>query len=110
MSDYYKLADKVVERAKELYYESDEDRSFKLSLTATEKNMYTLASECVEKAMQELIVGEDDKWTLIRGTCLDTNEVCYEGHFRCRFETPYNAFYNVCLYQLIEQLVRWELL
>lgn len=106
MSDYYKLADKVVERAKELYYESDEDRSFKLSLTATEKNMYTLASECVEKAMQELIVGEDDKWTLIRGTCLDTNEVCYEGHFRCRFETPYNAFYNVCLYQLIEQLVR----
>lgn len=106
MSDYYKLADKVVERAKELYYESDEDRSFKLSLTATEKNMYTLASECVDKAMQELIVGEDDKWTLIRGTCLDTNEVCYEGHFRCRFETPYNAFYNVCLYQLIEQLVR----
>lgn len=106
MSDYYKLADKVVERAKELYYESDEDRSFKLSLTATEKNMYTLASECVEKAMQELIVGEDDKWTLIRGTCLDTNEVCYDGHFRCRFETPYNAFYNVCLYQLIEQLVR----
>ena len=51
MSDYYKLADKVVERAKELYYESDEDRSFKLSLTATEKNMYTLASECVDKAM-----------------------------------------------------------
>lgn len=106
MSDYYKLADKVVERAKELYYETDEDKSFKLSLTNTEKNMYTLASECVEKAMQELIVGEDDKWTLIRGTCLDTNEVCYEGHFRCRFETPYNAFYDVCLYQLIEQLVR----
>ena len=106
MSDYYKLADKVVERAKELYYETDEDKSFKLSLTNTEKNMYTLASECVEKAMRELIVGEDDKWTLIRGTCLDTNEVCYEGHFRCRFETPYNAFYNVCLYQLIEQLVR----
>lgn len=77
MSDYYKLADKVVERAKELYYESD-----------------------------ELIVGEDDKWILIRGTCLDTNEVCYEGNFRCRFGTPYNAFYNVCLYQLIEQLVR----
>lgn len=106
MSDYYKLADKVVERAKELYYESDTDRSFQLSLNDAEKNMYTLASECVEKAMQELIVGEDDKWTLIRGTCLDTNEVCYEGHFRCRFETPYNAFYNVCLYQLIEQLVR----
>lgn len=110
MSDYYKLADKVVERAKELYYETDEDKSFKLSLTNTEKNMYTLASECVEKAMRELIVGEDDKWTLIRRTCLDTNEVCYEGHFRCRFETPYNAFYNVCLYQLIEQLVRYELL
>lgn len=106
MSDYYKLADKVVERAKELYYETDTDGSFKLSLNDTEKNMYTLASECVEKAMQELIVGEDDKWTLIRVTCLDTNEVCYEGHFRCRFKTPYNAFYNVCLYQLIEQLVR----
>lgn len=106
MSDYYKLADKVVERAKELYYESDEDKSFKLSLTNTEKNMYTLASECVDKAMSELIVGKDDKWILIRGTCLDTNEVCYEGNFRCRFGTPYNAFYNVCLYQLIEQLVR----
>lgn len=107
MSDYYKLADKVVERAKELYYESDEDRSLSLNTSATtEKNMYTLASECVDKAMSELIVGEDDKWTLIRGTCLDTNEVCYEGNFRCRFETPYNAFYNVCLYQLIEQLVR----
>lgn len=106
MTDYYKLADKVVERAKELYYETDEDRSFKLSLTATEKNMYTLASECVDKAMQELIVGEDDKWTLIRESCVDTNELCDEGHFRCRFETPYNAFYNVCLYQLIEQLVR----
>lgn len=78
MSDYYKLADKVVERAKELYYESDEDRSFRLSLTDTDKNMYTLASECVDKAMSELIVGEDDKWILIRGTCLDTNEVCYE--------------------------------
>ena len=106
MSDYYKLADKVVERAKELYYESDEDRSFKLSLTATEKNMYTLASECVDKAMQELIVGEDAKWTLIRESCVDTNELCNEGNFRCRFGTPYNAFYNVCLYQLIEQLVR----
>lgn len=106
MSDYYKLTDKVVERAKELYYETDTDGSFRLSLNAVEKNMYTLASECVEKAMQELIVGEDDKWTLIRGTCLDTNEVCYEGHFKCRFKTPYNAFYNVCLYQLIEQLVR----
>lgn len=108
MSDYYKLADKVVERAKELYYESDEDGSFRLNLTSTEKNIYiyTLASECIDKAMSELIVGEDDKWTLIRGTCLDTNEVCYEGNFRCRFGTPYNAFYNVCLYQLIEQLVR----
>ena len=106
MSDYYKLADRVVERAKELYYESDEDRSFRLSLTATEKNMYTLCSECVDKAMQELIVGEDDKWTLIRGACLDTNEVCYEGNFRCHFNTPCNAFYNVCLHQLIEQLVR----
>lgn len=107
MSDYYKLADKVVERAKELYYESDEDRSLSLNTSATtEKNMYTLASECVDKAMSELIVGEDDKWTIIRGTCLDTNEVCYEGNFRCRFETPCNAFYNVCLHQLIEQLVR----
>lgn len=106
MSDYYKLMDKVVERAKELYYETDTDGSSRLSLNTAEKNMYTLASECVEKAMRELIVGEDDKWTLIRGACLDTNEVCYEGIFRCRFETPYNAFYNVCLYQLIEQLVR----
>lgn len=107
MSDYYKLADKVIERAKELYYESDEDRSFSLNTSATtEKNMHTLASECVDKAMSELIVGEDDKWILIRGTYLDTNEVCYEGIFRCRFETPYNAFYNVCFYQLIEQLVR----
>lgn len=52
MSDYYKLADKVVERAKELYYESDEDRNFSLNTSATtEKNMYTLASECVDKAM-----------------------------------------------------------
>lgn len=67
MSDYYKLADKVVERAKELYYETDTGGSFRLSLTSTEKNMYTLASECVDKAMQELIVGEDDKWTIIRG-------------------------------------------
>ena len=106
MSDYYKLTDKVVERAKELYYESDEDGSFRLSLTATEKNMYTLASECVDKAMRELIVGEDDKWILIKEACLDTDEVCYEGHFRCRFDTPYKAFYYVCLYQLIEQLVR----
>lgn len=101
------MADKVVERAKELYYESDEDRSFSLNTNATtEKSTYTLASECVDKAMQELIVGEDDKWTLIRWTCLDTNELCYEGNFRCRFETPCNAFCNVCLYQLIEQLVR----
>ena len=106
MSNYYKLTDKVVERAKELYYETDTDGGFQLSLTSTEKNMYTLASECIDKAMSELIVGEDDKWILIRGTCLDTNEVCYEGNFRCRFGTPYNAFYNVCLYQLIEQLVR----
>lgn len=106
MSDYYKLVDKVVERAKELYYETDTDGSFRLSRNTTEKNMYTLTSECVDKAMRELIVDKDDKWILIRGTCLDTNEVCYEGHFRCRFETPYNAFYKVCLYQLIEQLVR----
>lgn len=107
MSDYYKLTDKVVERAKELYYESDEDRSFSLNASATtEKNMYTLASECVDKAMQELIVGEDDKWTIIRGTCSDTNELCCEGNFRCHFGTPYNAFYNICLHQLIEQLVR----
>lgn len=106
MSDYYKLTDKVVERAKELYYETDTNGSFRLSLTATEKNMYTLCSECVEKAMGELIVTEDDKWTLIRESCVDTNELCNEGNFRCRFGTPYNAFYNVCLYQLIEQLVR----
>ena len=106
MSDYYKLADKVVERAKELYYETDTDGSFRLSLNTAEKNMYTLCSECVDKAMQELIVGEDDKWTIIRGTCSDTNELCYEGSFRCRFGTPCNAFYNVCLHQLIEQLVR----
>lgn len=107
MPDYYKLADKVVERAKELYYESDEDRSFSLNTSATtEKNMYTLASECVDKAIQELIVGEDDKWTIIRGTCSDTNELCCEGNFRCHFGTPYNEFYNVCLHQLIEQLVR----
>lgn len=106
MSDYYKLANKVVERAKELYYESDEDGSFRLSLTDTEKNMYTLSSECVDKAMQELIVSKDDKWTLIREACLDTNELCSEGNFRCRFGTPYNVFYEVCLHQLIEQLVR----
>lgn len=47
MSDYYKLTDKVVERAKELYYETDTDGSFRLSLNTTEKNMYTLCSECV---------------------------------------------------------------
>lgn len=106
MSDYYKLANKVVERAKELYYETDTDGSSQLSLNDTKKNMYTRCSERVEKAMQELIVGEDDKWTLIRGTCSDTNELCYEGNFRCRSNTPYNAFYNVCLHQLIGQLVR----
>lgn len=40
MSDYYKLADKVVERAKELYYESDEDRSISINPSATtEKKM-----------------------------------------------------------------------
>ena len=65
MSDYYKLADKVVERSKELYNESEKDESL--------DNLERLANKCVDEAMRELIVSREDKWTLIREACADTN-------------------------------------
>lgn len=98
MSDYYKLADKVVERSKELYNESEKDESL--------DNLERLANKCVDEAMRELIVSREDKWTLIREACSDTNELYYEGDFRCYHGTPYNEFYNICLHQLIEQTPR----
>ena len=99
MSDYYKLADKVVERAKKLYDESDKDMSL---------NIYTrqrLAGKCVDEAVRELIVSKEDKWTLIQESCTDTDELCYEGNPRFRFDTPYSEFYTFCLHQLIERLI-----
>jgi len=98
MSDYYKLADKVVERSKELYNESEKDESL--------DNLERLANKCVDEAMRELIVSREDKWTLIREACADTNDLYYEGDFRCYHGTPYNEFYNICLHQLIEQTPR----
>lgn len=96
--DYYKLADKVVERSKELYNESEKDESL--------DNLERLANKCVDEAMRELIVSREDKWTLIREACADTNDLYYEGDFRCYHGTPYNEFYNICLHQLIEQTPR----
>ena len=98
MLDYYKLADKVVERAKELYDESKKDESL--------DNLERLANKCVDEAIRELIVSREDKWTLIQEACADTNDLYYEGDFRCYHGTPYNEFYNVCLHQLIEQILR----
>lgn len=98
MSDYYKLADKVVERSKELYNESEKDESL--------DNLERLANKCVDEAIRELIVSREDKWTLIREACADTNDLYYEGDFRCYHGTPYNEFYNICLHQLIEQIPR----
>ena len=98
MSDYYKLADKVVERSKELYNESEKDESL--------DNLEGLANKCVDEAIRELIVSREDKWTLIREACADTNDLYYEGDFRCYHGTPYNEFYNICLHQLIEQTPR----
>lgn len=98
MSDYYKLADKVVERSKELYNESEKDESL--------DNLERLANKCVDEAIRELIVSREDKWTLIREACADTNDLYYEGDFRCYHGTPYNEFYNICLHQLIEQTPR----
>lgn len=98
MSDYYKLQDKVVERSKELYNESEKDESL--------DNLEGLANKCVDEAIRELIVSREDKWTLIREACADTNDLYYEGDFRCYHGTPYNEFYNICLHQLIEQTPR----
>ena len=98
MSDYYKLADKVVERSKELYNESEKDESL--------DNLERLANKCVDEAIRELIVSREDKWTLIREACADINDLYYEGDFRCYHGTPYNEFYNICLHQLIEQTPR----
>ena len=98
MSDYYKLVDKVVERSKELYNESEKDESL--------DNLERLANKCVDEAMRELIVSRENKWTLIREACADTNDLYYEGDFRCYHGTPYNEFYNICLHQLIEQTPR----
>ena len=98
MSDYYKLADKVVERSKELYNESEKDESL--------DNLERLANKCVDEAIRKLIVSREDKWTLIREACADTNDLYYEGDFRCYHGTPYNEFYNICLHQLIEQTPR----
>lgn len=98
MSDYYKLQDKVIERAKELYNESEKDESL--------DNLERLANKCVDEAMRELIVSREDKWTLIQEACADTNDLYYEGDFRCYHGTPYNEFFSICLYQLIEQTPR----
>lgn len=97
MENYYNLADKVVERAKELYYESEKDKSL--------SDMDKFAGKCVDEAMRELIASRGDKWTIIQEACSDTNELYYEGDFRCYYGTPYNKFYNVCLNDLMDRLI-----
>ena len=92
------MQDKVVERSKELYNESEKDESL--------DNLEGLANKCVDETIRELIVSREDKWTLIREACADTNDLYYEGDFRCYHGTPYNEFYNICLHQLIEQTPR----
>lgn len=97
MSDYYKLQDKVIERAKELYDESKKDESL--------DNLERLANKCVDEAIRELIVNEDNKWIIIKWACTGTNELLYEGNFMCRFSAPYDDFYNVCLNDLMDRLI-----
>lgn len=100
MENCYELSNKVIGRAKELYEEYDKNRHLSLS------DMKTIAGKCVDEAIRELIVSREDKWTLIREACADTNDLYYEGDFRCYHGTPYNEFYNICLHQLIEQIPR----
>ena len=99
MSDCYKLHDKVIGRAKELYEEYDKNRRLSLS------DMKTIAGKCVDEAIRELIVDEDSKWIIIKWACTGTNELLYEGNFMCRFSAPYDDFYNVCLNDLMDRLI-----
>lgn len=96
MSDYHKLVDRVVERAEELYDESKMDDDF--------NSMEKLAGKCVYDAMGELVVSEEDKWTIIQEVCTDADELYYDGNLRCPFSTPCCEFYDVCLYRLTERL------
>lgn len=98
MENCYELSNKVIGRAKELYDESEKDES----VIGVER----LAGKCVDEAMQELIVSEEDKWTLVQEACIDTDDLYYMGKFGCYFDTPYNEFYSICLDQLIEQTSR----
>ena len=54
--------------------------------------------------MGELIVSEEDKWTIIQEVCTDADELYYDGNLRCPFSTPCCEFYDVCLYRLTERL------
>lgn len=65
MENCYELSNKVIGRAKELYNESEKDESL--------DNLERLANKCVDEAIRELIVSREDKWTLIREACADTN-------------------------------------
>lgn len=99
MENCYSLSNKVIGRAKELYEEYDKNRRLSLS------DMKTIAGKCVDEAIRELIVDEDNKWTIIKWACTGTNELFYEGNFMCRFSVPYDNFYNVCLNDLMDRLI-----
>lgn len=97
MENCYELSNKVIGRAKELYDESEKDES----VIGVER----LANKCVDEAIRELIVNEDNKWIIIKWACTGTNELLYEGNFMCRFSAPYDDFYNVCLNNLMDRLI-----
>lgn len=99
MENCYELSNKVIGRAKELYEEYDKNRRLSLS------DMKTIAGKCVDEAIRELVVDEDNKWIIIKWSCIDTNEIFYEGNFTCRFSTPYDDFYNTCLNDLMDRLI-----
>lgn len=99
MENCYELSNKVIGRAKELYEEYDKNRHLSLS------DMKTIAGKCVDEAIRELVVDEDNKWIIIKWSCIGTNEIFYEGNFICHFSTPYDAFYSVCLNDLMDRLI-----
>lgn len=90
--EYSRLEGEVSKRAKELYLDSDIDNHL-----VPNYNFRSLMGKFVDKAIRELIVDNEDKWTIIQWACTDTDGVFYEGAYRSRLETPYNRFRNDCI-------------
>lgn len=94
--EFKRLVDRFDYKCGEEY---DKNRHLSLS------DMKTIAGKCVDEAIRELVVDEDNKWIIIKWSCIGTNEIFYEGNFICRFSTPYDAFYSACLNDLMDRLI-----